>query len=123
VNFGVMALLDIPLNTPTSLIADIAIGIAVDDTIYFMYQYKKQLNNTSSIPEAVQNATMEKGSVIITTSLVLFAGFGVLIFSSFILIIQFGALTAIIMISALAGDIIITPELLVFPERKRKVHG
>lgn len=118
-----MALLDIPLNTPTSLIADIAIGIAVDDTIYFMYQYKKQLNNTSSIPEAVQNATMEKGSVIITTSLVLFAGFGVLIFSSFILIIQFGALTAIIMISALAGDIIITPELLVFPERKRKVHG
>lgn len=123
VNFGVMALLDIPLNTSTSLIAAIAIGIAVDDTIHFMYQYKKQLNNTSSISEAAQNAIMEKGSAIITTSLVLFAGFGILIFSSFVPTIQFGFLTAIIMISALVGDLIITPALLVFLERKKRIHG
>jgi len=123
VNFGVMALLDIPLNTSTSLIAAIAIGIAVDDTIHFMYQYKKQLNNTSSISEAAQNAIMEKGSAIITTSLVLFAGFGILIFSSFVPTIQFGFLTAIIMISALVCDLVITPALLVFLERKKRIHG
>lgn len=122
-NFGIMAFLGIPLNTSTSLIAAIAIGIAVDDTIHFMYQYKKQLSRTSGISKAVQNAIMYKGSAIITTSLILFAGFGVLMFSSFVPTIQFGFLTAVIMISALAGDLIITPALLIFLERKNMING
>ncbi len=122
-NFGIMAVLGIPLNTSTSLIAAIAIGIAVDDTIHFMYQYKKQLSRTSSISEAVQQAIMYKGRAIITTSLILFAGFGVLVFSSFVPTIQFGFLTAVIMISAMAGDLIITPALLIFLERKNIING
>lgn len=122
-NFGIMGIFGIPLNTATSLISAIAIGIAVDDTIHFMYQYKKELSRSKSISTAVESALIHKGNAIITTSVILFAGFGVLIFSSFVPTIQFGLLTAAIMMSALTGDLIVVPAMLIFLKRKKILHG
>ena len=108
-NFGIMALFGIPLNTATALISAIALGIAVDDTIHFLTHYlqRRRLGDLPTI--AVQDTLLSKGRAIISSSLILSAGFAVLIFSHFVPTIQFGILTAGIMLTAMIGDIVFLP--------------
>ncbi|MFC1657374.1 MMPL family transporter [Candidatus Moduliflexota bacterium] len=111
-NFGIMGLLGIPLNTATALISAVAIGIAVDDTIHFLHQYREERREGRDRNEAIQRSIRVKGHAIVTTSVILATGFGVLLFSSFTPTIQFGALTSLIMVSALAGDLLLLPAIL-----------
>jgi predicted RND superfamily exporter protein len=111
-NFGIMGAVGIPLNTATSLIAAVAIGIAVDDTIHFLYNYRKERRGKRERREAIQNTIWIKGKAMVTTSIILASGFGVLLLSSFSPTIQFGGLTALIMLSALAGDLLFLPAIL-----------
>ena len=108
-NFGIMGALDVPLNTATALIAAVAIGIAVDDTIHFLSQVKSNLMEQQDIKTAVAGAILTKGKAIILSSLILCIGFGVMVFSRFVPTINFGALSAVIMITAVVGDILILP--------------
>jgi predicted RND superfamily exporter protein len=111
-NFGIMGALGIPLNTATSLISAVAIGIAVDDTIHFLHKYREARREKKQRDEAIQNTILIKGKAIMTTSIILASGFGVLLLSSFTPTIQFGGLTALIMVSALAGDLLLLPAIL-----------
>ncbi|MCK5242251.1 RND family transporter [bacterium] len=111
-NFGIMGLFGIPLNTGTALIAAVVIGIIVDDTIHFLHHYQAKLREGCSPDQAIANAIQVKGVAVLTTSLVLFFGFGVELFASFIPLIQFGLLCAIIMLSALAADLFLLPSIL-----------
>ena len=107
-----MGLLGLPLNTATSLIAAVAIGIAVDDTIHFLFEYKAQRASGKSIHKAVDMSIMNKGRAILTSSLILCIGFGVMVFSRFLPIVNFGALSAVIMITAVIGDLVVLPAVL-----------
>ena len=112
-NFGIMGLAGIPLNTATALISTVAIGIAVDDTIHFLTEYV--LNRSSkklSAPEAIQATIVAKGKPIMASSLILCIGFGVLVLSSFVPTIHFGFLSSLIMITALIGDLILLPSII-----------
>ena len=111
-NFGIMGFFGIPLNTSTALIAAVTIGIIVDDTIHFLHHYQKKRKENKNIDEAIESSLMVKGPAIITTSIVLFCGFGVNVLGSFIPLVQFGLLSAIIMFSALLGDIFFLPAIL-----------
>lgn len=111
-NFAIMGFCGIPLNSATAIIAAVAIGIAVDDTIHFICEYQDQRNNNHSVNQAVQQAIIIKGSPIITTSLIMTGGFGILLFASFVPTIQFGFLSALIMLFAVVSDLFVLPGLL-----------
>jgi hypothetical protein len=112
-NFAIMGGLGIPLNTATALIAAVALGIAVDDSIHFLSHYGSKRKQQATREKAVQETILEKGRAIISTSLILCIGFGVMTLSSFVPVIQFGFLTALIMITALIGDLVMLPALIV----------
>ncbi len=109
INFGIMGLLGIPLNTSTALISVVALGIAVDDTIHFLTEYNRRRAENLPMREALRRTTVEKGTAICASSLILVIGFSVLMLSSFVPTISFGGLSAVIMITALIGDLIVLP--------------
>jgi len=113
-NFGIMGLFGIPLNTATALIAAVAIGIAVDDTIHFLTELKRNMAGSGHIRDAVKQTIQTKGRAIILSSLILSMGFGVMVFSSFVPTVYFGVLSANVMVMAVIGDIIVLPAAIVF---------
>ncbi len=114
VNFGIMGLWGIPLSTATSMISAIAIGIVVDDTIHFLHTFGYCLSQTSGDYQKALFETIKiKGEAIVFTSVILALGFGVLIFSNFVPTKHFGYLTTLIMFTALIGDLLILPALLI----------
>jgi len=112
-NFGIMGLFGIPLNTATALIAAVAIGIAVDDTIHFLTELKRNMGGNGHIRDAVRQTIQTKGRAIILSSLILGMGFGVMVFSSFVPTAYFGVLSANVMAMAVIGDVIVLPAALV----------
>jgi hydrophobe/amphiphile efflux-3 (HAE3) family protein len=113
-NFGLMGLLNIPLNTSTAIIAAVAIGIAVDDTIHFICEYQRLIKAGASTQEAVQKTIVTKGQPIITTSLIMIGGFGTLLYASFVPSVQFGFLSALVMVFAVVGDLVVLPAMYLF---------
>jgi len=110
--FGVMGWFDISLNIATSMIAVIAIGIAIDDTIHYLSAFNKEIRRTGSEEEAIRRVGQSVGLPVIFTSIALCAGFLVVCQSNFIPIRHFGILASITMVVALIADLLITPALL-----------
>lgn len=111
-NFGIMGIFGIPLNTGTAMVAAIAIGIAVDDTIHLMSRYNSEMRILQSQDKAVDVCIHAEVRPVISTSVALSLGFAVLGFSNFVPVISFGLLSAIVMVFAIIGDLFITPILL-----------
>ncbi len=112
INFGIMGIFGIPLNTGTAMVAAIAIGIAVDDTIHLMSRYNTEMRLLQSQDKAVDVCLHSEAKPVISTSVALALGFAVLGFSNFVPVISFGLLSAMVMILAIIGDLFITPILL-----------
>ena len=106
---GIIGLFKIPLDIMTITIAAITIGIAVDNTIHYLYRYKENLIKTININEALQLSHNNVGYAVLTTSLTIAFGFSVLCLSNFIPTILFGLFTAIAMIIAMLGVLITLP--------------
>lgn len=111
-NFGMMGLLGIPLNIGTAMVAAIAIGIAVDDTIHFMTRYNTEMARRKDQDEALRECIKAEMLPAFSSSAALALGFGVLAFSGFVSIIHFGLLSAMVMIVAFLVDMLVTPALL-----------
>ena len=107
--FGLMGLLEIPLNPGTAMVAVIAIGIAIDGTIHLFSRYIELCRRTSDYEEAVNITVQEEATPMVATSLALALGFGVLIKSNFTVIAQFGALSAATMLFSIFANLLITP--------------
>lgn len=110
--FGTMGVFGIPLNVGTAMVAAIAIGIAVDDTLHFMIRYNKEMLRLKDQHKAMEVCIHAELRPVVSTSLALALGFGVLAFSQFITIIQFGLLSALVMFTALIGDLLLTGPLM-----------
>ena len=101
-----------------------ALGITVDDTIHFLSSYKDKRAENHSVPEALRIVLETKGRGILAACMILSFGFGVLMLSRFVPTAQFGMLCAIIMCTALVGDMIIMPSILLLnKENKNMVKG
>ncbi len=111
-NFGIMGIFGIPLNTGTAMVAAIAIGIAVDDTIHLMSRYNTEMRVLQSQDKAVNVCIHAEIRPVISTSIALAMGFAVLGFSNFVPVINFGLLSSMVMMFAIIGDLFITPILL-----------
>jgi len=112
VNFGLMGWLGIDLSVATSLIASIAIGLSVDDTIHYVFRFNQELKKDLSRRKAMSRTTAAVGKPIVFTSLTVGLGFSVLLFSSFVPTIIFGFLMVVAVTSALVGDLFILAALL-----------
>lgn len=116
INFGIMGWLGIELSAVTSLIASIAIGLSVDDTIHYLVCFNREFKQVLDDETALRRTLKQIGRPILFTTLTIIAGFSVLIFSSFGPTSMFGVLIVITMISALVGDLILLPSLMLHVE-------
>jgi len=110
--FGIMGWFGIHLSMVTSLIASIAIGLAVDDTIHYLYRYNREFKKDLDKDRALKDAVMHVGRPVLCTTMIIGLGFAVLLFSSFKPTSEFGLLMLITMLAALAGDLVILPALM-----------
>ena len=110
--FGVMGFAGIPLDSGTSMVAAIALGICVDDTMHFMARYHQQLQVHREEFRALQATVSAEVMPIVATSVALAAGFATLATSSFVPVIYFGLLSAMVICLALLATFLLTPPLL-----------
>ncbi len=114
--FGVMGWLEIPFNVSTGMILCVTIGIIVDDTIHFLFSYKKFRQKGLGSEKSVAHAAAKVGKPILATTVILSFGMAVLWFSPFKMVGQFGLFTALTIIFALVADLVLLPLLLtMFP--------
>ena len=109
---GLIGLLKIPLDIMTITIAAITIGIAVDNTIHYIYKVKINNKLMDKSNEVIKDSHQNVGKAVLTTSITIAFGFSVLSLSSFIPTILFGIFTALAMIIAMIGVLITLPAIL-----------
>ncbi len=109
ITLGVMGYVGINLDVATIMIASVAIGISVDDTIHFLYRFKEELKKDGDHYLAIQRTLSGVGRALIFTTVVATCGFLVFCLSSFKAIQYFGLLTGITMVSAIVADLFILP--------------
>ncbi len=110
--FGVMGYAGIPLDSGTGMVAAIALGICIDDTMHAMSRYNQELRLQGEQMAALRHTLQAEAVPIFTTSLALAAGFGVMALSSFAPVAHFGLLSAMVILLALFATFVITPLLL-----------
>ena len=109
---GIIGLLEIPLDMMTITIAAITIGIAVDNSIHYIYRFKeefKKINNYNLTLEKCHNTV---GVAILNTSITIVFGFSILVLSNFIPTIYFGIFTGIAMLLAMISVLTLLPKLI-----------
>jgi len=110
---GVMGWLNIPLDMMTITIAAISIGIAVDNTIHYIYRFKYEFQFEHRYIKTVHQCHSSIGRAMYYTSLTIISGFLILILSNFIPSIYFGLLTGLAMLIALCAALTLLPQLIV----------
>ena len=113
---GIIGFLSIPLDIMTITIAAITIGIAVDNTIHYLYRFTEFKKNNKMI-ESISLTNMSAGLAVLTTSMTIALGFSVLSLSSFIPTVIFGIFTSMAMIFAMIGVLFFLPSLLILFEK------
>ena len=108
----VMVIFDMPLDMFTMLIGAIAIGLAVDDTVHFMHNFRRYEQQYNDVNKAVEMTLLTSGKAMIVTSIVLTFGFFVFMGASMSNIFNFGLLTGIAIIVALLADFFLVPALM-----------
>ncbi|MDE0698698.1 MAG: efflux RND transporter permease subunit, partial [Boseongicola sp.] len=109
---ALMQVAGIPLNLFTMLVGSIAIGLAVDDTVHFMHHFHRHLERTGSVEHAVHETLQTSGRAMLLTSAVLTAGFFIFCLADMRNLVDFGFLTGITIVTALAADFVLAPALM-----------
>ena len=120
--FGVWGLTVGQVGLSLSVVVAMTVGIVVDDTVHFLAKYQRARRDYGHDPEeAVQYAFDTAGRALFTTTVVLVAGFLILVFSPFVPTAQVGVLTAMIIGFALVADLSLLPALLTALDRRRPI--
>ncbi len=109
---GIIGILDIPLDMMTITIAAITIGIAVDNSIHYIYRFKEEFSNTRNYDLTIKTCHSSVGVAILNTSITIIFGFSILILSKFIPTIYFGIFTGIAMLLAMISVLTLLPSLI-----------
>ena len=110
---GVMGWLNIPLDMMTITIAAISIGIAVDNTIHYIYRFKEEIRIDGDYHQAMHRCHRSIGHAMFYTSITIIIGFSILVFSNFWPTIYFGLFTGLAMFIALIASLTLLPQLLI----------
>ncbi|MEE8312185.1 MAG: MMPL family transporter [Candidatus Binatia bacterium] len=109
---GFMGFAGINLDSMTAMVASVAIGLAVDDSIHFISRVRLRLAEGRDMTSALGEATVDVGRALVFTSITLCAGFGAMMAGSFVGMVYFGLLSMITIIFALAADLLLLPVVL-----------
>ena len=109
---GIIGLLGIPLDMMTITIAAITIGIAVDNSIHYIYRYKEEFKKINNYNKTLDRCHNTVGVAIFNTSITIVFGFSILVLSNFIPTIYFGFFTGIAMLLAMISVLTLLPKLI-----------
>lgn len=109
---GIMGFMGIEIKMSTGIVFSIAFGIVVDDTIHFLGKFKHELNKGKQTIDALRTAYVTTGKAMILTTLILCAGFCLMIFSCFMGTFYLGFLLTLVLLLALISDLTVLPILL-----------
>ena len=109
---GIIGLLGIPLDMMTITIAAITIGIAVDNSIHYIYRFKEEFNSSKDYNKTLQLCHSTVGRAILNTSITIVFGFSILVLSKFIPTIYFGIFTGLAMLLAMISVLTLLPSLI-----------
>ncbi|MCY3688676.1 MAG: MMPL family transporter [Gammaproteobacteria bacterium] len=109
---GIMGWLDIPLDIMTITIAAVSVGIGVDNTIHYMYRFRRVFPRFGNYRKTMYYCHDSIGRAMYFTSMTIVAGFSILVLSNFIPTGIFGLLTSLAMLVALTGSLTLLPQLL-----------
>ncbi len=111
---GIIGLIGIPLDMMTITIAAITIGIAVDNSIHYIYRFKEEFKKINNYHETLDRCHSTVGVAILNTSITIIFGFSILVLSNFIPTIYFGVFTGIAMLLAMLSVLTLLPKLIIF---------
>jgi len=109
---GIIGIAEIPLDMMTITIAAITIGIAVDNSIHYIYRFKEEYNKINDYKLTLKKCHSTVGVAILNTSITIVFGFSILVLSNFIPTIYFGIFTGIAMLLAMISVLTLLPALL-----------
>jgi len=109
---GIIGLLGIPLDMMTITIAAITIGIAVDNSIHYIYRFKEEFKKIKDYNKTLEKCHNTVGVAILNTSVTIIFGFSILVLSNFIPTIYFGIFTGIAMLLAMISVLTLLPKLI-----------
>ena len=109
---GIIGLLGIPLDMMTITIAAITIGIAVDNSIHYIYRFKEEFEKINNYNKTLDRCHSTVGVAILNTSITIVFGFSILVLSNFIPTIYFGVFTGIAMLLAMISVLTLLPKLI-----------
>ena len=109
---GIIGLLGIPLDMMTITIAAITIGIAVDNSIHYIYRFKEEFRNIKDYNKTLKVCHSTVGVAILNTSITIVFGFSILVLSKFIPTIYFGIFTGLAMLLAMISVLTLLPSLI-----------
>ena len=109
---GIIGLFGIPLDMMTITIASITIGIAVDNSIHYIYRFKEEFEKIKNYNDTVSKCHNTIGISILNTTVTIIFGFSILFLSNFIPTIYFGVLTGVAMLLALISVLTLLPKLI-----------
>jgi hypothetical protein len=118
---GLMGWFGIPIDLFTMLIGSIAIGLAVDDTIHFMHNYRRYHHETGAVKPAVRETLLSTGRAMFFTTIVLSLGFFLYLFAELSSLFRFGMLTGFAILIALLADFFLAPALMAQLHRARLI--
>ena len=109
---GIMGLLKLPLDMMTITIASITIGIAVDNSIHYIYRFREEFKKINDYKKTIDKCHMSVGRAIFNTSVTIIFGFSILVLSNFIPTIYFGLFTGLAMLIAMLAVLTLLPKLI-----------
>ncbi len=109
---GIIGLLGIPLDMMTITIAAITIGIAVDNSIHYIYRFKEEFKKIKNYNKTLEKCHDTVGVAILNTSITIVFGFSILVLSNFIPTIYFGVFTGLAMLLAMISVLTLLPKLI-----------
>ena len=109
---GIIGLMGIPLDMMTITIAAITIGIAVDNSIHYIYRFKEEFKKINDYNETLDRCHSTVGIAILNTSITIVFGFSILVLSNFIPTIYFGIFTGLAMLMAMISVLTLLPKLI-----------
>jgi predicted RND superfamily exporter protein len=107
-----MYLANIPLDMFTLLIGSIAIGLAVDDTIHFLHNFRRYYLQSGDAAKAIEQTFFTTGKAMLITTIVLSLGFYAYLMAEMISVQNFGLLTGSVIVMALLSDLLLAPALM-----------
>jgi predicted RND superfamily exporter protein len=114
---GLMGWLGLKINMGAAMIASVSLGLSIDASMHYLFDFKCSRAAGRSVREAIQLAHRNVGRAVVLATLALVVGFSALCFSQFVPTIYFGALVGLTMLGGLAGNLIVLPLLLVWTQR------